>query len=136
MNNRRDFIKISALGIGGVALAGTSIGLIKGKSLFSANESSKITDNRRFKNVPTYCEVCFWKCAGWVHVDEQDRIIKITGNKADPHCNGRLCPRGTGGVGMYYDEDRLKTPLIRTGQVGQQTYREATWEEALDYDCF
>ena len=59
---------------------------------------------------PTYCEVCFWKCAGWVYKNEQGDIWKIIGNDEDYNCNGRFCPRGTGGVGMYYDEDRLKTP--------------------------
>jgi thiosulfate reductase/polysulfide reductase chain A len=34
---------------------------------------------------------------------------------------------------MYYDEDRLKTPLIRVGKKGSQSYKEATWEEAFDY---
>jgi thiosulfate reductase / polysulfide reductase chain A len=34
---------------------------------------------------------------------------------------------------MYYDEDRLKTPLIRTGEPGSQTYREASWDEALGF---
>jgi thiosulfate reductase/polysulfide reductase chain A len=34
---------------------------------------------------------------------------------------------------MYYDEDRLKTPLIReTKADGTQYYREASWDEALD----
>ena len=50
----------------------------------------------------------------------------------DQHSNGRFCPRGTGGVGMYNDEDRLKTPLIRTGERGEFKFREATWDEALD----
>ena len=62
---------------------------------------------------PTYCEVCFWKCAGWVYKDEKGAIKKIIGNNEDLNCNGRFCPRGTGGVGMYYDEDRLRTPLIQ-----------------------
>ena len=57
---------------------------------------------------------------------------KITGNQADPNCNGRLCPRGTGGLGAYLDEDRLKTPLIRTDVRGKQQFREATWDEAFD----
>lgn len=85
-----------------------------------------------FKRFPTYCEVCFWKCAGWTYTDEEGNIRKIIGNDEDPHCNGRLCPRGTGGVGMYYDEDRLKTPLIRVGKPGSQKFREASWEEALN----
>lgn len=81
---------------------------------------------------PTYCEICFWKCAGWVYKNETGGIQKIVGNDNDPHCNGRLCPRGTGGVGMYYDEDRLKTPLIRKTVNGKQVFEEATWDEALD----
>lgn len=133
MNNRRDFIKISALGLGGVAVAGSSIGLLKGKSLFSAPENSGVPGDQKFRRIPTYCEICFWNCAGWVYVNENNEIVKITGNDEDPHCNGRLCPRGTGGPGMYSDEDRLKTPLIRVEKDGKQTYREASWDEALEY---
>jgi len=36
-------------------------------------------------------------------------------------------------VGMYYDEDRLKTPLIRVKERGKQVFREASWDEALDF---
>ena len=92
---------------------------------FTASEGSLRT--------PTYCEVCFWQCAGWVYKNDSGEIQKITGNDDDPHCNGRFCPRGTGGVGMYHDEDRLKTPLIRTSERGKDTFREATWDEAFDY---
>jgi len=85
-----------------------------------------------FTRTPTYCEVCFWKCAGWVYKDENGRIKKVIGNDLDPNCNGRFCPRGTGGIGMYYDEDRLKTPLIRKEIDGNQTYVEASWDEAFE----
>jgi thiosulfate reductase/polysulfide reductase chain A len=33
---------------------------------------------------------------------------------------------------MYYDLDRLKTPLIRTGERGDHKFRECSWEEAYD----
>ena len=33
---------------------------------------------------------------------------------------------------MYHDEDRLLRPLIRVNDGERQTFREATWEEALD----
>ncbi len=85
------------------------------------------------ERTPTYCEVCFWKCAGWVVKNEQGDIWKVEGHKDDPHCNGRLCPRGTGGVGMYHDEDRLKHPLIRTEENGKQYFRQASWPEAITY---
>ncbi|MDO9275715.1 MAG: molybdopterin-dependent oxidoreductase, partial [Lutibacter sp.] len=88
--------------------------------------------SKKFKRTATYCEVCFWKCAAWTYTNEDGEIKKIIGNEDDSHCYGRLCPRGTGGVGMYNDEDRLKTPLIRTTVNGEQTFRKASWDEALD----
>lgn len=130
MKTRRDFIKISALGIGASAIAGGSARMAFGSSLFGSDHSD---DTSALRQVPTYCEVCFWKCAGWAHVAEDGSIKKITGNIDDPQCNGKLCPRGTGGVGMFSDKDRLKKPLIRVGKVGEQTYREASWDEAFDY---
>ncbi len=128
MKTRRDFIKISALGLGATAVTAGAAKAVLGSSLFGKESESETETLRR---VPTYCEVCFWKCAGWAHVTEDGNIKKVTGNDDDPQCNGRLCPRGTGGVGMYNDPDRLKTPLIRVMKDGQQTYREASWDEAL-----
>lgn len=126
--SRREFIKISGAGLGGLALANP----IFNKALGAVLVPEKIP-GLYSKKIPTICEICFWKCAGWTHLNEDGEIWKLTGNTDDPHCNGRLCPRGTGGVGMYYDEDRLKTPLIRTGERGKQVFREATWDEAFDY---
>jgi thiosulfate reductase/polysulfide reductase chain A len=128
-NSRRSFIKISALGAGGVALSASAFNAID--STFLAENQVLANKYRNFKLTPTYCEVCFWKCAAWAYTDEDKNIQKIIGNDTDSHCNGRLCPRGTGGVGMYTDNDRLKTPLIRTKVDGMETFREATWEEAL-----
>lgn len=127
--SRRKFIKISALGLGGVAASTSAINMFGS----SANLSLAKDDvAKNFKRTATYCEVCFWKCAAWTYTDEEGSIKKIIGNDNDPHCNGRLCPRGTGGVGMYTDKDRLKTPLIRTTVNGEETFRKASWDEALD----
>lgn len=126
MQSRRDFIKITSLGFGGMALSLSSCSQLN--ELFGPHESVLEALTR----VPTYCEVCFWKCAAWAYRNEAGEIVKLEGIDNDSHCNGRLCPRGTGGLGMYTDEDRLTTPLIRVEENGQQTYREASWEEALD----
>ncbi len=126
MHTRRDFIKIGSLGLGATALTG-------GVANWVIGASSTKPVGSGLRKVPTYCEVCFWKCAGWAHVTADKKIQKITGHADDPQCNGRLCPRGTGGVGMFSDPDRLKRPLIRVTKNGEQTYREASWEEALDF---
>jgi len=132
MKTRRDFIKISAAGAGVAALGLSPLSWNGVKTLTASNEQSPVSDDE-MTPYPTYCEVCFWKCAGWTYVDKKGEIKKIIGNKEDPHCNGRLCPRGTGGIGMYYDEDRLKTPLIReTDKEGNSYFRKASWDEALD----
>lgn len=131
MKTRREFIKISALGIGAAAIATQANKFGIGLPLFAGEKADGKTGETRL--IPTYCEVCFWKCAAWAHVDENGRVLKVTGNPDDPQCNGRLCPRGTGGVGMLYDDDRLKTPLIRVTENGRQTYRKASWDEALDF---
>jgi thiosulfate reductase/polysulfide reductase chain A len=127
MTSRRDFIKISALGAGVLAAGAGSYKVLK--ALSSPGEVEKLAVD--LKRTPTYCEVCFWKCAGWVYKTSEGKIWKIIGNDEDQHSNGRFCPRGTGGVGMYYDEDRLKTPLIRVEERGKQVFREATWDEAF-----
>lgn len=132
MKTRRDFIRISALSLGSAAIAGSGLKWALGSGTGAASTEEVLPKIPQLTRYPTYCEVCFWKCAGWTYNDENRKVVKILGNEDDPHCNGRLCPRGTGGVGMYHDEDRLKTPLIRINKGGKQTYREASWEEALD----
>ncbi len=132
--SRREFIKISSLGLGALSLGG---GLWRAlANEFSTNVEDAIAltgfTEGLVQRTPTVCEICFWQCAGWVHTID-GKPWKITGNEEDPNCNGRLCPRGTGGIGAYLDNDRLKTPLIRTEVRGKQTFREATWDEALDY---
>jgi len=127
--SRRDFIKISSAGAAGLAITGTALKLFADKP----GDLEKLLKSGEVKRYPTYCEICFWKCAGWTYVNKEGKIWKIIGNEDDPHCNGRLCPRGTGGLGSYYDDDRLKKPLLRVEKNGKQEFREASWDEALTF---
>ena len=107
LNTRRDFIKITSLSAAGLVFGGHYVqSAMKTRRIPLADDGGPL-------RTPTYCEVCFWQCAGWVYKNEEGNIQKVIGNDDDQNCNGRLCPRGTGGVGMYYDEDRLKAPLLR-----------------------
>ena len=83
------------------------------------------------KTVPTFCEMCFWRCGGIAYVRD-GKLWKFEGNPLDPQSRGRLCPRGTGAVGAVTDPDRLRTPLIRVGERGKEQWKSVTWGEALD----
>lgn len=82
------------------------------------------------KVIYSFCEHCFWRCGIAVHVKD-GKVTKITGSEHHPLSNGKLCPRGAGGVGLLYDPDRLAHPLIRERKGGKQYYRKATWDEAV-----
>ncbi|HOW41705.1 MAG TPA: twin-arginine translocation signal domain-containing protein, partial [Bacteroidales bacterium] len=93
MTTRRNFIRISAIGAGALIAGAGSYKILKTLSKPEELKNLKL-DLRR---TATYCEVCFWKCAGWVYKTSEGKIWKIIGNDEDQNCNGRLCPRGTGG---------------------------------------
>lgn len=126
---RREFIKISALGAGGLALANPILNWVPG---FLPKEKKPL-DESKAKRFPTFCEVCFWKCAGFTYLNDKGKIQKIIGNENDPHSNGRFCPRGTGGVGMYNDNDRLKKPLLREVVNGKNVFKEVSWDTAFNF---
>jgi thiosulfate reductase/polysulfide reductase chain A len=79
-----------------------------------------------------YCDMCPWRC-GIVVQSVDGRVQKIDGNPKDPKSRGMLCARGQAGVSFLYDPDRLKRPMIRTGERGAGKFREVAWDEALDY---
>ncbi|NQU64202.1 MAG: molybdopterin-dependent oxidoreductase [SAR324 cluster bacterium] len=127
---RRKFIDLSKSAIvGGVAVAGASA-FMSGKLEGAANQvdsSQKVSQGEWV--IPSYCDVCFMGCGINVTV-KNGRAIKIEGNPKHPISRGMLCPRGAGGLGQLYDPDRLKTPLIRTGN---DQFKAVGWPEALDY---
>jgi hypothetical protein len=62
---------------------------------------------------------------------EDGRLVDVQPFKGAPF--GNLCVRGKHGPEIVYSKDRLKTPLIRVGERGEGKFREAGWDEALDY---
>ena len=105
--SRRRFLQIGAGAAGAGAAAAFTPGTPAWADFFGP---AQLGD--RIETVPTYCDLCFWKC-GAIASKKNGRLWKIEGNPADPLSRGRLCPRGTGGVGTYYDTDRLRSPLLR-----------------------
>jgi thiosulfate reductase / polysulfide reductase chain A len=123
---RREFIRIGAIGGGVAAASGLTTNWW---DLQARPVPDPKTDGDTV--VPTFCELCFWKCGVLAHV-KNGRVMKIVGNPAHPLSKGRLCPRGEAGTGLLYDPDRLKKPLLRRAKRGEQVFEEVSWSVALD----
>ena len=106
------------------------------------------------REVDTICSYCGTGCNLTLHV-RQNEVIRVT-SKEDKWNEGWLCVKGRFGYSFINSPDRLKKPLIRieTKDEGRRTkdekqegisrpsslvphlsslFREATWDEALDY---
>ncbi len=124
--SRRKFLKITGFSVGAAAAATTLSPMIKGAEKINKEKVKGI------QKIPTYCDICFWKC-GTVAYLKDGKLWKVEGHPNDPLSKGRLCPRGTGGIGAVSDPDRLRSPLIRTRERGEEVWKEVTWDEALGY---
>jgi thiosulfate reductase/polysulfide reductase chain A len=125
--SRRRFLQIGGAAAGIGAAAAIRPDTPAWAELFGPARTGDVLEQ-----VPTFCDLCFWKCAA-IATKKNGRLWKIEGNSADPLSRGRLCPRGTGGVGAHYDSDRLRAPLVRRGERGAEEWVEVTWDEALDH---
>jgi thiosulfate reductase/polysulfide reductase chain A len=122
--SRRRFLQITGA-TAGVAAAGGAGSLARRVSAADPGAETGV------RKVPTYCDICFWKCGAIAYVRD-GKLWKIEGNPEDPLSRGRLCPRGTGGVGAHFDPDRLKYPLIRRQKRGQEEWAQVSWDAALN----
>jgi len=71
-------------------------------------------------------------CAMLVTVDETGRATKVEGDPEHPITVGFLCGKVSNYLDRVYSDERILTPLIRTGAKGEARFREASWDEALD----
>ncbi len=132
---RREFLKLSAATVGALALGTEAQAQMFPDGFpnpFRAPSGKWFDDEVR--TVYSYCENCFWKCGIKASVSG-GKVRKVDGYVENPKSRGMLCPRGQGAIAQTYDPDRLKVPLIRVegSERGDGRYREASWDEALDY---
>ena len=74
------------------------------------------------------CPLCEAMCGVLVEVDGE-RIRAVRGDPDDPFSRGHVCPKAAALPDLHHDPDRIRKPLVRIGS----SWREASWEEALDH---
>jgi NADH-quinone oxidoreductase chain G len=74
------------------------------------------------------CPFCSVGCTLSLGIRE-GKILRSTGKEGVGTTDGNLCGRGRFGFDYIYNENRLKTPLIKLGE----EFKKVSWEEALAY---
>ena len=85
--------------------------------------------------IRTQCHRCQAECGVNAH-RINGVVVKLEGiAESSVGTQGGLCPRGTSGLQVLYDPNRLKVPLKRTGPKGlgaDPKWVEISWEEAME----
>jgi anaerobic selenocysteine-containing dehydrogenase/Fe-S-cluster-containing hydrogenase component 2 len=94
--------------------------------------SSRMGDESSKQYVYTVDNMCPSECG--IKVLVKDGIAqKIYGNPHSLINNGTLCAKGATGLQLTYSPHRVKTPLMRTGDRGEDKWKPVTWDYAADY---
>jgi formate dehydrogenase major subunit len=110
-------------------------------ALMTARDAALAVPDR---SVPSVCPYCGVGCQLTYHVKD-DKILYVEGRDG-PANHGRLCVKGRYGFDYAHHPQRLTQPLIRRQDAPpksgdfvmdpdrvMEVFREATWEEALDF---
>ena len=123
--SRRKFLEVTAFAglasaVGGSALVGLTE---EAETAFAAESETKI--------VKTCCRCCVGRCGVLAHV-RNGRVVKLEGDPDQQYSKGRMCSKGLSGIQMLYNPNRIKYPLKRAGERGENKWERISWDQALD----
>lgn len=78
----------------------------------------------------TTCYMCACRCGINVHLKD-GKVRYIEGNPEHPVNRGVLCAKGSAGIMQHYSPARLRKPMKRVGERGENRFEEIEWDEAL-----
>jgi anaerobic selenocysteine-containing dehydrogenase len=101
-----------------------------------------VRETARFRAMNTHARVrigrsacphdCPSTCALDVELLGPDRIGRVHGAKDNSYTAGVICAKVARYAERIHHPDRLMKPLVRAGAKGEGTWKEASWEAALD----
>ena len=74
---------------------------------------------------------CHSSC-GVIYYVKDNQVCKIEGDPLDPCTNGKLCMRCLENDECFNHPDRVKYPMRRVGERGENKWERITWDEAFD----
>lgn len=124
---RRTFLKGSAATLG--LAAATGIGCSPKEEL---EENTSPVDAPEEQVYTGSCRGnCFGGCKLKIKVRDGNVVSTTMGEFPNPQYN-RICQKGLTHTQRIYDPDRLKTPMRRVGERGENQWEQISWEEAID----
>ena len=127
--NRRDFLKVLGWGGAAVTLSGCGNTSVEdGRELVTSySEPAEYVIPSIGVYFNSTCAQCDAGCNIMGKVRE-GRVLKLEGNPESAINRGKLCGLGQAGVQAHYNPDRLREPLLRTGDKGEAI----SWDAALE----
>ncbi len=125
---RRQFIK-------GSAATGVLLGAVGPAGILRQSTAAAGQPSPDIKYVRTTCSPNCTGACGMKAVVENGQLKAIiqAADYPEPEYNPRGCLKGLSMMNLVYGPDRLKQPLLRTGAPGKGEFKQASWNEALDF---
>jgi len=124
--SRRDFLKASGAGIGGVFLLGAL-----NEDVALASPIKRIPLKKRHNETPTICPYDASGCGFLVDASPDGKVLNIEGDPDHPINRGAACAKGASLRQLSADNPwRLKKPLYR--RPGGTDWEPVEWDWALD----
>ncbi|MGL4667296.1 MAG: thiosulfate reductase PhsA [Saezia sp.] len=121
--NRREFVRNVGAGCAAASLGGWSAGTLAAQSVTPELPAAG-------KAIPSICEMCSFRCYIKAEV-VNSKAIFITGNDKSTAQGTRVCARGSSGVSMLYDSNRIVQPMKRVGgSRGNGEWKVIDWDTA------
>ncbi len=130
--NRRNFLKLIIGGAVGINLTPLPWKLTDDIAIWTQNWPwVPVPPVGEFTRATSVCTLCPGGC-GIEARKVGNRAVKIEGRTDYPVNPGGICPLGTGGLELLYNEDnRFTGPMKRVGPRGAGEFTKISWDEAL-----
>ena len=87
---------------------------------FTYEEALRLAEQNGEQVVPTYCAMCGPTAGCGLYAFVRDgRLLRVGGMAEALRNHGGVCPKGLASPQWLYAPERLKTPLLRTGERGE-----------------
>ncbi len=128
--SRRTLLKGGVAGLSSVVLGPDFFWQCLGSEAARSRDYVSLYTGRVTQGTPTTCGLCPAGCGLLAFVDE-GRLVGIAGNPEHPYNQGALCVFGSAALRLIDGPCRIRKPLRRLGDRGENCWEEISWEEAL-----